>query len=189
MKIPLDISFFLSGVPQKSLSVRFYHSTSSFLSNFISEPPPFRIFSEISFLCQYSLSNLFLSVKFPFKIVFFLSGFPQMSPSFFWHPLSNLLHFFKFLSKIFSFVLCFPWNENVSHSVMSDSATSLTVPARLLCPRNSSGKNTGVGGHSILQGLFWIQGFKQSPALWAVSLSYELPGKPMFPFISDRIFS
>ena len=62
---------------------------------------------------------------------------------------------------------------------MSDSATSLTVPARILCPRNSSGKNTGVGGHSILQGLFWIQGFKQSPALWAVSLSYELPGKPM----------
>ena len=31
-------------------------------------------------------------------------------------------------------------------------------PARLLCPWNSSGKNTGVGSHSLLQGIFLTQG-------------------------------
>ena len=31
-------------------------------------------------------------------------------------------------------------------------------PARLLCPWNSSGKNTGVGSHSLLQGIFPTQG-------------------------------
>ena len=31
-------------------------------------------------------------------------------------------------------------------------------PARLLCPWNSPGKNTGVGSHSLLQGIFLIQG-------------------------------
>ena len=31
-------------------------------------------------------------------------------------------------------------------------------PARLPCPRNSPGKNTGVGSHSFLQGIFPIQG-------------------------------
>ena len=30
--------------------------------------------------------------------------------------------------------------------------------ARLLCPWNSPGKNTGVGCHSLLQGIFLIQG-------------------------------
>ena len=31
-------------------------------------------------------------------------------------------------------------------------------PARLLCPWNSSGKKTGVVGHSLLQGIFLTQG-------------------------------
>ena len=31
-------------------------------------------------------------------------------------------------------------------------------PARLLCPWNSPGKNTGVGCHFLLQGIFLIQG-------------------------------
>ena len=31
-------------------------------------------------------------------------------------------------------------------------------PARLLCPWNPSGKNTGVGSQSLLQGIFLIQG-------------------------------
>ena len=31
-------------------------------------------------------------------------------------------------------------------------------PARLLCPRDFPGKNTGVGCHSLLQGFFLIQG-------------------------------
>ena len=31
-------------------------------------------------------------------------------------------------------------------------------PARLLCPWDSPGKNTGVGSHSLLQGIFPTQG-------------------------------
>ena len=37
---------------------------------------------------------------------------------------------------------------------MSDSLQPHGLPTRLLCPRNSPGKNTGVGCHSLLQGIF-----------------------------------
>ena len=37
---------------------------------------------------------------------------------------------------------------------MSDSVTAWTVPARLLCPWNCSGKNTGVGSCSLFQCFF-----------------------------------
>ena len=33
-----------------------------------------------------------------------------------------------------------------------------SLPARLLCPWNSPGKNTGVGCHALLQGIFLTQG-------------------------------
>jgi len=33
-------------------------------------------------------------------------------------------------------------------------ATPWTIPTRILCPWNSPGKNTGVGSHSFLQGIF-----------------------------------
>ena len=51
-------------------------------------------------------------------------------------------------------------------------------PARLLCPWDSSGKNTEVDSHSLLQGIFLTQG---SPTLQADSLPSEPPGKPFFP--------
>ena len=47
----------------------------------------------------------------------------------------------------------------LSHSVVSDShATHGLYPARLLCLWDFSGKNTGVGGHFHLQGIFLTQG-------------------------------
>jgi len=46
----------------------------------------------------------------------------------------------------------------VSCSVVPDSVTPWTVATRLLCPWSSSGKNTGVGSHSLLQGVFRTQG-------------------------------
>ena len=47
---------------------------------------------------------------------------------------------------------------SVSHSVMSDSLQLCGLqPSRLLCPWNSPGKNTGVSGHSLLQGIFPTQ--------------------------------
>ena len=42
---------------------------------------------------------------------------------------------------------------------MSDSLRPYgLLPARLLCPWNSLGKNTGVGCHALLQGIFLTQG-------------------------------
>ena len=50
--------------------------------------------------------------------------------------------------------------------------------ARPLCPWDSPGKNTGVGRHSFLQGIFPTQGLKPGPpALQVDSLSFEPPGK------------
>ena len=44
-------------------------------------------------------------------------------------------------------------------SVMSDSQWSCEPqPTRLLCPWDSPGKNTGVGCHALLQGIFLTQG-------------------------------
>ena len=44
-------------------------------------------------------------------------------------------------------------------SVMSDSLRPRGLqPARLLCPHDSPGKNTGVGCHFLLQGIFLTQG-------------------------------
>ena len=51
------------------------------------------------------------------------------------------------------------WGECVSCSVMSDSLWAYGLkPARLLCPWNFPGKNTGGGWHSLLQGIFLTQG-------------------------------
>ena len=49
-------------------------------------------------------------------------------------------------------------NISVSHSVVSDSLKPLGLwPARLLCAWSSLGRNAGVGGHSLLQGIFPTQ--------------------------------
>ena len=46
-----------------------------------------------------------------------------------------------------------------ARSVMSNSLQPLGLqPSRLLHPWNSSGKNTGVGCHALLQGIFPTQG-------------------------------
>ena len=45
--------------------------------------------------------------------------------------------------------------ESVGHSVVSNSLCPHRLqPTRLLCPWNSPGKNTGVGGCFLLQGIF-----------------------------------
>ena len=46
-------------------------------------------------------------------------------------------------------------HSSVSQSVMSDSLLPHGLqPTRFLCPWNSPCKNTGVGSHSLLQGIF-----------------------------------
>ena len=52
----------------------------------------------------------------------------------------------------------------VSMPIMSDSLWPHGFwPARLLCPWDSPGKNTRVGCHCLLQGIFPTQGFNPSP--------------------------
>ena len=62
--------------------------------------------------------------------------------------------------------------------VMSDSVTPCTVATRSLCPCESPGKNTEVGCHFLLQGVFLTQG--SSPCLlgllhWPVDSLVQLP--------------
>ena len=48
-------------------------------------------------------------------------------------------------------------------SVMSDSLRPHGLwPTKLLCPQDSPGKNTGVGCHAVLQGIFLTQGLNLS---------------------------
>ena len=60
--------------------------------------------------------------------------------------------------------------------------------ARLLCPWDSPGKNTGVGCHFLLQGnLPNPENEPGSPALKADSLPSEPPGKPIDEKIENQI--
>ena len=48
----------------------------------------------------------------------------------------------------------------VTQSVLSDSLPPYRLAGRILCPRNAPGKNTGMGSHPLLQGLFPSQGHR-----------------------------
>ena len=69
------------------------------------------------------------------------------------------------------------------------------LPSRLLCPWDSPGKNTGVGCHTLSEGIFPTQG--SNPCIlcllyWQVcSLPLGPPGKPTYKFIlfSSVLFS
>ena len=53
-------------------------------------------------------------------------------------------------------------------------------PARLLCPGDFPGKNTGVGGHSLFQGIFHIHGSNLCLLHWqADSLPLGHQGSPI----------
>ena len=63
-------------------------------------------------------------------------------------------------------------------SVVSDSLPPHGLqPTRLLCPWNSPVKNTGVGSHFLLLGIFPTQ--ESNPATQVDSLLSEPPGKPL----------
>ena len=66
------------------------------------------------------------------------------------------------------------WGESTSHLVISDPLWPYEAP----CPWNSPVKNTGVGSHSLLQGIFSTPGIKPgSPPLQAESLQSEPSGR------------
>ena len=70
--------------------------------------------------------------------------------------------------------------KSVNHSAVSNSLRPHGLgPVSLLCPWNSPGKNTGVGSHSLLQGVLPDPGIEAwSLALQEDSLLSEPPGKP-----------
>ena len=70
--------------------------------------------------------------------------------------------------------------ENESCSVMSSSLW----PHRLYSPWNSPGQNTGIGSHSLLQGILPTQRSNQGLPHWRHSLPADLPGKPVFKLLS-----
>ena len=69
-------------------------------------------------------------------------------------------------------------------SVVSNSLQPYGLqPARLLCPRNFPGKNSGVGCHFLLQGLFRTQGSNPHLLLWQPdSLALSHQGKPNYHY-------
>ena len=68
-------------------------------------------------------------------------------------------------------VLIKQWNWNWSHSVVSDSLRPRGLqPTRLLHPWDSPGKNTGVGCHFLLQGIFPTQGSNAGLPHWRQTL-------------------
>ena len=81
-------------------------------------------------------------------------------------------------------------SENVSCLVLSDSLRPQVawtpcdpmLPNKLLCPWNSPGKNTGVGSHSLLQGIFSAQRSNLGlPHCRADYLPSEPSRKPILP--------
>ena len=71
----------------------------------------------------------------------------------------------------------------LSPSVISNSATPWMLLLRFLCPLNSTGKNTGVGYHTLLQRIFPIQGWTlhflvSCNGRWVLYLPLVPPGKP-----------
>ena len=60
-------------------------------------------------------------------------------------------------------------------------------PARLLCPWDFPGKNTGVGCHVLFQGTFQTQGRNWSLAFLALTGKFFTTEPPEKPYISQRL--
>ena len=76
----------------------------------------------------------------------------------------------------------------VTHSCLT-LTTLWSAAQKALCPWISPSKNTGVGSHSLLQGIFPTQGSDEprSLALKADSLPSKQPGKPTNNFTEWQI--
>ena len=76
----------------------------------------------------------------------------------------------------------------LSHSLVSDSLRSHGLqPTRLLCPWDSPGKNTGVGCHALLQGIFPTQGSNPGiPHCGRILYYLNHQGSPLFT--ADQVF-
>ena len=128
-------------------------------------------------LDSHSVLSHSLPFQGPLAILVFLR--PRSFRTINWVQNNCLRHFFP-LSGVSSKLLHV-------HAKSLQSRLSLCDPMdcslpRLLCPWNSPSKNTGVGCHALLQGIFMTQGWNQCLLClqyWqAGSLLLETPGKP-----------
>ena len=77
----------------------------------------------------------------------------------------------------------------IMYAQVTESCPTLQLhglqPARLLCPQNFPGKNTGVGCHFLLQGIFQTQGLNLHFLHWqANSLPKRYLGSPSYHHIT-----
>ena len=63
---------------------------------------------------------------------------------------------------------CSPWGHKELNTTQRLSTVQDCKPDRLLCPSDFPGKNTGVGCHFLLQGIFPTQGWNLSHLHWQV---------------------
>ena len=125
----------------------------------------FKEINELYFLCKNNIKRqVSLYSECAFFIHFSWGSDHSVACKFFkWDVKAKLsisvswyLSFFFFFFGFLSFK---EKNESVGCSVMSDSFETLwTVVCQLLCPWNSPGKNSEVSCHSLLQGIFLLQG-------------------------------
>ena len=94
------------------------------------------------------------------------------APLYAWNvPWSSILHMIMYMIQCYSLKSFHPHFSPLSPKVYSIQLCLLCCPAcrlisptflnsiYMVCPWNSPGKNTEVGGHSLLQGIFPTQGF------------------------------
>ena len=86
-----------------------------------------------------------------------------------------------FIAAVFIKAKTWKWKWKWSRSVVSDSLWPHGLqPVRLLCPWDFPGKNTGMGCHFLLQGIFPTQGLNLGlPHCRQMLLPSEPPGKFM----------
>ena len=135
-----------------------------------------------------TIMNSFIQVLILIVLFFQVTSFPllcllkyALKSVVFWGCIFYL-QCFLFLSPLFDlFSLAFMCRACVHANVVSFGSDSLRPcglqPARLLCPWDSPGQNTGVACHALLQGIFLTQGTFISCTAGRF-FTTEPPGKP-----------
>ena len=78
-------------------------------------------------------------------------------------------------------------SESINHSAVSNSMQLHGLQAtRLLCPWNSPGKNSGVGSHSLFQGIFPTQGSNPG-LLHCRQILYRLSRQESLVFVTNLL--
>ena len=78
-------------------------------------------------------------------------------------------------------------SESINHSAVSNSMQLHGLQAtRLLCPWNSPGKNSGMGSHSLFQGIFPTQGSNPG-LLHCRQILYRLSRQESLVFVTNLL--